>query len=61
MPMPWIKGLMTWLSGLVVAVLMLVGSSIASSGPDAVSALDNAQGNELPGISASLTQTERTV
>jgi len=58
MPSSWIKGLVTWLSGLIFAVLVLVASTVTSAGPEAVSAVD---GVELPGLSATPTLAERTV
>lgn len=61
MPSSWIKGLITWLSGLVFAVLMLAAGTATSATPHGVGAVEPTAELELPGLSASPSITERTV
>ena len=61
MPSSWIKGLVTWLSGLILAVLMLAAGTATSVGSQAVGAVEPASELVLPGLTATPSLTERTV
>lgn len=61
MPSSWIKGLITWLSGLVFAVLMLAAATASSASSHGVGAAEPSAELELPGLTASPSITERTV
>ncbi len=61
MPSSWIKGLVTWLSGLIFAVLMLAAATANSAGPQAVGAVEPSIELELPGLTVTPSLTARTV
>ena len=61
MPSSWIKGLITWLSGLVFAILVLAAGTATSSGNAATEATGSLIELELPGYSSGPSATARTV
>lgn len=69
MPSSWIKGLITWLSGLVFAILLLAAGTATSAGSSGVGAATEPSAElkelsvelELPGLTTSPSLTERTV
>lgn len=61
MPSSWIKGLATWLSGLVFAILMVAAGTATSAGHHPVGAVGPVIELELPGLNADPSITARTV
>ncbi|MGB1141304.1 MAG: hypothetical protein ACPG1A_10425 [Halioglobus sp.] len=61
MPSSWIKGLATWISGLVFAILMLAAGTATSAGHSPVGAIEPLIELELPGLNADPSITARTV
>lgn len=61
MPSSWIKGLVTWLSGLIFAILMVAAGTANSAGSHGVGAMEPSVELELPGLTGAPSLAARTV